>query len=122
MDRFFEGRTGLMRVEEYVEDDTCVIRAELPGIDPDKDVEISIEDGLLHVRAEREERKEEERPSGYRSEFHYGSLHRSIRLPEGTTEADIKATYKNGILEVRVPAPKAVEEAPAKAKIPIEHS
>ena len=119
METLFEGKQHMMRVEEYREDDTFVIRAELPGVDPDKDVELSIADGILHLRAEREERKEEERPTGYRSEFRYGGLERSIRLPEGITESDIKASYKDGILEVRVPAPKST--APS-AKIPIQHS
>ena len=107
-----------MRLEEYLEDDTCVIRAELPGIDPEKDVEISIADGILHLRAEREERSEEKQPDGYRSEFHYGRLVRSIRLPEGATEADVTASYKDGILEVRVPAPKKAT-ATKQTKIPI---
>lgn len=120
-ERAFEKGASLIRVEEYVEDDTCVIRAELPGLDPDKDVELSITDDILHMRAQREERTEEKRPSGYRSEFHYGSLERNIRLPEGTTEADIKASYKDGILEVRVPVPKP-EPAKEAKKIAIQHS
>ena len=99
-----------MKVEEFVEDDTCVIRAELPGIDPDTDVDISVADGILHLSATREERSEEERPEGYRSEFHYGSLVRSIRLPEGATADDITASYTDGILEVRIPAPQQVEK------------
>jgi len=107
-----------LRLEEFLEDDTCVIRAELPGIDPEKDVDISIADGVLHLRAEREERSEEKRPDGYRSEFHYGLLARSIRLPEGATEADVTASYKDGILEVRVPAPKPAVE-PTPTKIPV---
>lgn len=119
-ERLFEARPSLMRIEEYVEDDTCVIRAELPGVDPDKDVEISFADGILHLHAEREERTEEVRPSGYLSEFHYGSLERSIRLPDGVTEADIQASYKDGILEVRVPAPKPATKP--STKIAIEHS
>jgi len=117
-ERRLESRTDLMRIEEFVENDTCVIRAELPGIDPEKDVEITVRDGILHLHAERQARKEEERPHGYRSEFQYGLLDRSIRLPEAATEADVSATYKDGILEVRVPAPKAVEK-PA-ARIPIQ--
>jgi len=108
----------VMRLEEFLEDDTCVIRAELPGIDPEKDVEITVADGILHLRAEREERSEEKRPDGYRTEFHYGRLARSIRLPEGASEADVTASYKDGILEVRVPAPKP-KAIPMKAKIPI---
>lgn len=116
-----EARSHLMRVEEYVEGDTCVIRAELPGIDPSKDVELSVSDGILHLKAHREERSEEERPGGYRSEFRYGSLERHIRLPEGSSEEDVKATYTDGILEVRVPAPKAEETKPVK-KIPVARS
>ena len=118
-ERFLEERRDVMRVEEYLEDGTFVIRAELPGVDPEKDVEISVDEGIMHLRAKREERAEEERPTGYRSEFHYGRLERSIRLPEGATEADIKASYKDGILEVRVPAPKPAKPS---AKIPIQHS
>lgn len=118
-ERALEQRPGAMRVEEFVEDDTCVIRAELPGVDPEKDVEISIQNGILHLSAQREERSEEERPSGYRSEFRYGRLERSIRLPEGATESDVQASYKDGILEVRVPAPKAAKPS---AKIPIQRS
>lgn len=120
-ERTFEGHPTLMRVEEFIEEGTCVIRAELPGIDPDKDVEISVADGILHLRAVREERKEEEKPDSFRSEFRYGSFERSIRLPQGATEADVKASYKDGILEVRVPAPKATEPTPA-TRVPIEHS
>lgn len=120
-DRAAEGGSHPMRVEEYIEGDTCVIRAELPGIDPENDVEITVADGVLHFRAERRERTDEERPHGYRSEFHYGSLARSIRLPEGASEADVKASYKDGILEVRVPAPvEPVATTPK--RIPINRS
>jgi HSP20 family protein len=103
LERLAEGVTKPLHLEEFVEDGTCVIRAELPGIDPAKDVEITLQDGVLHLKGERTERKEEERPEGYRSEFRYGGFYRAIRLPEGSTEADVKATYKDGILEVRVP-------------------
>ncbi len=99
-----------MRVEEFLEGDTYVIRAELPGIDPETDVDISVADGILHLAASREERSEEERPEGYRTEFHYGSLVRRIRLPEGASADDITASYADGILEVRVPAPREVEK------------
>lgn len=119
VDRFFESGPNLLHVEEYVEDGTCVIRAELPGIDAAKDIEIEVRDGMLHVRAHREERKEEERPSGYHSEFRYGSFARTIRLPEGATESAVTASYRNGILEIRVPVPPVTEKAPI--QIPIEH-
>lgn len=116
LDTFFEGK-GLMKVEEYVEDGTVIIRAEMPGIDPEKDVDISIDGGILHLKAHREEKTEEDKPEGYRSEFHYGSFERSIRLPSGVSEKDITASYKDGILEVRVPAPQV---APPTAKIAVQ--
>ena len=103
-----EGRVKHLRVEEYLEGDTCVIRAELPGIDPEKDVEITVGDSMLTITAHREERSEQDRPEGFRSEFHYGGFERRIRLPEGATDRDVTATYADGILEVRVPAPTAV--------------
>ena len=106
-----------MRVEEYTEDGTLVIRAEMPGIDPEKDVDISMSDGLLTIRAERREEKKTEERRGYRSEFHYGAFSRSMRLPAGATDKDVKASYKDGILEVRVPIDK--EQAAAR-KIPVE--
>lgn len=118
MARAIEGHHAMMKIEEFLDGDTCVIRAELPGIDPDKDVELSVDDGVLRLSAEREEKEESRTADGYHSEFHYGRLARSFRLPEGATEADVAATYKDGILEVRVPAPKKPVEAAAR-KIPI---
>ena len=109
--------TKAMKVEEFVEDGTVVIRAELPGIDPDEDVDITVADGILHVTATREERSEEDRPDGYRTEFHYGRLERHIRLPEGTKVDDITASYTDGILEVRVPAPTEIETPATKVAI-----
>jgi HSP20 family protein len=118
MGRLAEATQNLMRIEEYVEDGSCVIRAELPGIDIEKDVEITVADGVLHIHAEREERSEDKQ-DGYRSEFRYGRFERTVRLPKGTSEADITATYRDGILEVRVPMPEETE--PTRARIPIQH-
>jgi len=109
---------GMIHVEEFHDDGTLVVRADLPGIDPEKDVELTVADGMLHIEAERreEERKED---NGYlRQELRYGSLSRTLPLPAGVTESDIKATYKAGILEIRVPEPK---QEPAR-QIPIAKS
>ena len=96
----------LIRVEEFREDRTVVIRADLPGIDPDKDVELTVSDGMLHIEAERREEEKREEKGYLRHELRYGSLSRSLPLPEGVTEADITATYKAGVLEIRIPEPK----------------
>jgi HSP20 family protein len=96
----------LIRVEEFQGDKTLVIRADLPGINPDEDIELTVSDGMLNIEAERrEEEKREER--GYvRQEVRYGSLSRSLPLPEGVTATDITATYEAGVLEIRIPEPK----------------
>jgi HSP20 family protein len=100
-----------MRVEEFREGNTLVVKAEMPGLDPDKDVEISVTDNTLHIRAERRQETKVEEKGGYRSEFHYGSFARSVPLPAGATEEDVKATYKDGILEVRIPVDQGKAEA-----------
>ena len=117
LDRLFEDTAHQMHLEEFVEDGTCVIRAELPGVDPDKDIDITVADGMVHLLAQREERKEEDRPGEYRSEFRYGRFARSVRLPDGVTAADVKASYKDGILDVRIPAPKTETTTPTKVAI-----
>ncbi len=96
-----------IRVEEFVKNDEIVIRVELPGIDPDKDVHIDIRDGLLTVSGERKEELKTEK----RSEFYYGSFTRTIALPTGATDKGVKALYKDGILEVRVPTPQEMHQA-----------
>lgn len=111
--RSFAG-AQMIRVEEFDEDEQYVLRAELPGIDPDKDVDIAIEDGLLTVKAERREEKKE----GGRSEFRYGTFTRTLRLPAGTVEDDVKATYHDGILEIR--APIAAAKTPTAKHISVD--
>ena len=116
--RDFDWEAGWLRVEEYVDDGTLVVRAELPDIDPDKDVELSVADGVLHIRAQREERTEKKDKDSYRSEFRYGSFVRNVPLPQGVKEDDITASYKDGVLEIRTPMP-AEEEKPPMTKVPI---
>ena len=108
---------GGLRVEEFIEDDTVVIRAELPGIDPEKDVDVSVHDGLLHIKGRRVEHEEENKKAFFRSEFRYGMFERTVALPAGATEKDVLATYKDGLLEVRVPM--RTEETDA-AKVPVQ--
>ena len=101
------------RVEEAVQDDRYVIRAELPGLDPDKDIEVTVDGSTLTIRAER--RQEDNGP--YRSEFRYGSLTRSVRLPAKVDANDVTARYDKGVLEVSVPVREAT---PVGTRVPIE--
>src|SRR5215469_1049116 len=108
----------LIRVEEFRDDGTLVVRADLPGIDPDQDVELTVADGMLQIHAERREEDKKEDKGYLHKELRYGSMSRTLPLPEGVAESDITATYKAGILEIRVPEPKKAEAT----KIPISKS
>ncbi len=88
----------MIRLEDEMADGHYLLRAELPGIDPAEDVDITVRDGQLTIKAERSEKKE----TKGRSEFSYGSFTRSVTLPAGANEDDIKATYNKGILTVSV--------------------
>jgi HSP20 family protein len=85
-----------------------VIRAELPGIDPNKDVELTVSDGMLTIEAQRHEDESIEEEGYLRRELRYGSFTRMLPLPAKVNETDIEANYSNGILESRVPVPKEV--------------
>jgi HSP20 family molecular chaperone IbpA len=91
--------TSLVRIEDYVEDDTYVLRAEVPGVDPEKDLEVSVADDVVSIRGHR---REEEKDKGHH-EIRYGEFVRSVRLPQRSRVDDVKATYDDGVLEVRVP-------------------
>lgn len=100
------GLTPFVRIEDFVEDDSYVLRAEMPGIDPDRDLDISVDGDLLTLSGER---KDEQRDRS-RHEMHYGSFTRSVHLPRRARTDDIAATYTAGVLEVRVPLELPTEE------------
>lgn len=102
-----------LRIEEQVDDKHYTLRVEIPGIDPERDVELTISEGILNVRAERQEKKTE----AGRSEFRYGSFQRSVALPAHANADKVSATYSDGILQVTVPLNKA--EKPETTKIAI---
>ena len=103
----------VFRLEETIRDDSYVIRAELPGLDPENDIEVTVDGRILTIRAER--RQEDSGP--YRSEFRYGSLARAVRLPGRVDPADVTARYDKGVLEISVPI-RVVK--PEGTQIPIE--
>lgn len=87
-----------MRLEDYIGNGRYVVRAELPGIDPAKQLQVTVSEGTLTIHAERHEEKEFK----HRSEFRYGVFSRHIPLPAGADEDDVRASYDKGILEVTV--------------------
>jgi HSP20 family protein len=103
------------RVEELARDNRYVIRAELPGLDPERDIEVTVEGRTLTIQAQRHQ--EDSGPS--RSEFRYGSLTRRVRLPVKVDAADVTARYDRGVLEVSVPAR---EVRPEGTRVAIENA
>lgn len=106
-----------IKVEEFTDQDHIVIRAELPGVDPERDIDVTVDDGVLSIRAERREQRQDKTAEGYRSEFRYGSFVRQVRLPKGTGPEVISAAYRDGVLEIRMPKPSG---EPTKQRIQIE--
>lgn len=89
---------GMIRLEDAYTDGTYLLRAELPGIDPDKDIRLRTTNGMLTITAERREDA-----GASHSEFRHGTLQRAISLPTGADEQHITAVYDRGILTVTVP-------------------
>src|SRR5258708_7223117 len=93
---FAAGQT--FRVEEYIEDNRHVIRAELPGLDPDQDIEVTVDDRTLMIHAERREEEKKKKKKPHRSEFRYGSPTRPVRLPPKAEPTDLPSPpYKQNL-------------------------
>jgi HSP20 family protein len=104
-------------VDTRVEDGKFIVRADLPGVDPE-DVDIRVAGDVLTIKGSREEKHEHKKADFFRHEIHYGSFERSIALPHGIKAEDLKATYRDGILELSAPMPKGA--APKAVKIQVE--
>jgi HSP20 family protein len=122
--RLFEGDTerSMIRVEEEAREGQWCIRAELPGVDPERDIDISVAEGVLSIRAERRQEERAEDQEGFRSEFRYGSFYRSLPLPPDATAEDVKASYRDGVLEITVPVPQPAPGETARRRIPVDRA
>jgi len=103
-------------IEAYETDGDVVVRAELPGIDP-KQVEISVTEDTLTLKGEAKSEQEEKKRNYYRRELRYGSFVRSIALPSGVQGDKASASYKNGILEIRVPKSERAKPKTVKVEV-----
>lgn len=95
--------------------DALVLRADIPGIEPDE-VKIEVSDDVLTVSGEHSEEKEEKEEDFVRRERSFGSFSRSMVLPKGVKADDIEATTENGVLEVTIPVPEAEEKRKVEIK------
>lgn len=107
-----------MRAETFVRDGEYVLRAEIPGVDARKDIEVTACRGTLTIRA----RRRPDTPGRHHSEFRYGTFTRSFRLPASADESRIRALYGSGILEVTVGlTAEAAEQARRRVHVHVNH-
>ena len=96
--------------------DEIVVKAEVPGMDP-KDIDISLSDGLLTIKGEKKQEREEKEEDYHLVERSYGTFTRSIRLPKEVRRDKISASYKNGVLKVTLPKSEEAKQKEIKIKV-----
>ena len=104
------------QIEIFERGNQIVLRADLPGLTRD-DVDVEIDNGGISIEGERKNENEEKGEGYYRSERSYGKFYRRIPMPEGVKAEDAKATFKNGVLEITMPASKREERKPRRLEI-----
>ena len=127
MERMFEDTWGIRRsprlfrsfefpetrwtpqIEAFERKGEFVVRADLPGMTKEN-ITVEINDGELLLKGERREEKEQKEKGYYASERSYGAFYRAVPLPEGVKAAEANATFKDGVLEIVMPAAKTPEK------------
>jgi HSP20 family protein len=114
MSRFMNGllegngrttQSWIPALDVWETDNEIVYALDLPGIPEDK-ISVELDDGALTITAERERTQKESEERFYRFERRHGTFSRTFGVPQGVTETDISADYKNGVLEVHVKKPE----------------
>ena len=103
-------------IEVFEQGNNLVVRADLPGLSKD-DVNVDVTDDAITIEGERRSESEDRGEGFYRSERSYGRFFRSIPLPEGTDANKADATFKDGVLEITLPAPKREQRRGRKIQI-----
>jgi len=123
-DSFFEG--GVRRTEGAGEwfpsldvaetKNDVVVKAEVPGMDP-KDIDISLSDGVLTIKGEKKQEREEKEGDYHLTERSFGAFTRAIQLPTEVQSDKIEASYKNGVLKVTLPKSEEAKKKEIKIKV-----
>jgi len=93
-----------------------VVKAEVAGMDP-KDIDISLSDGVLTIKGEKKQEKEEKEADYHLVERSYGSFTRLVQLPQEVQRDKISASYKNGILKITLPKSEEAKKKEVKIKV-----
>jgi HSP20 family protein len=104
----FGGQTSSLawapEVDIFQKNNELMIRVDLPGLKKDE-VTVEVTDEALAIHGERRRESEEDREGFYRTERSYGSFYRVIPLPDGAITEEAKASFRDGVLEITMPAP-----------------
>ena len=103
-------------LDVYETDDEVVLKAEMPGLSKDQ-IEVNLTDSTLTVTGEKKKEAEVKEEHYYRSERSFGSFSRTVHLPAEVKAAEAKATFKDGVLEVRLPKTEAARRKAIKVKV-----
>jgi len=104
------------QIEILERDGQLIVHADLPGLKKD-DVKVELADNAITIEGERRNEREERQEGFYRSERSYGRFFRRVPLPEGVDTEDARATFRDGVLEVTMPAPRGEAKTPRKLEI-----
>ena len=103
-------------IDVYEEKDSVVVKAELPGMTKG-DIEVNLEGENLTIKGEKKEDTEVKEDNYYRRERSYGSFLRTVALPSEVKQDEVKASFKDGILEIRMPKTEAAKKKSVSVKI-----
>jgi len=104
------------QVEVVEENNQLIVRADLPGLTLD-DIKVELADDSVTIEGERKNEYEDKGEGFYRSERSYGKFYRHVPLPEGVNPQNANATFRNGVLEITMPAPKQTERKSKRLEI-----
>jgi HSP20 family protein len=103
-------------VDLYEEKDDIVVKAELPGMEKDN-IEVNLSDNRLTIKGEKKQEEEVKKEGYYRSERSYGSFVRTLELPRKVQTDKVKAAFKSGILEIRLPKTEEAKKKETTVKV-----
>jgi HSP20 family protein len=103
-------------IEMFEQNGELIVRADLPGLTKD-DVNIEIDNDAITIEGERRSEQKENREGFYRTERSYGKFYRRLPLPDGVEAENANATFRDGVLEITMDAPKRVESKPRRVAI-----
>ena len=114
--RFDETEARPPNVDVFEEKDDLVVKAELPGMDKEN-IEVNLTDHTLTIKGEKKKEEEVKKENYYRAERSYGTFVRTLELPRDVQADKVKAAFKNGILEVRMPKTEEAKAKEVKVKV-----